>query len=96
MKIKKKTIVSKQKVLEKDKERKALYLVILIIVIVDVLLFLGIFPAIEDKIVSAAKDSSVDITAVSKASLVILIDIVLFVSLFMIISRMMKKRGYVR
>jgi len=93
MKIKKKTTVNKNKSLENNNERKALYLVVLIIVIIDVLLLYGVFPVIEDQIVSSAKDSTVDITAVSKAALLILIDIVLFVSLFIVFSRVLKKRG---
>ncbi len=92
MKIKKKTIKQKAVSPAGGNERNIFSLVILIILLVDLLLMLAAFPAIDDMMATSLEPDSAERALMFKTTLVISIDVFLFVTLFMILSRRSSKK----
>ncbi len=90
MKIKKKT--HGKKTSSGGRERKIFFKVILIILLVDVLLLAIVFPNISDILSPELDPGSAYSTQSSAAMIIILIDIVLFIPLYMTLTRISAKR----
>lgn len=91
MKIKKR-MSGKKKKLSGSKEYKKIFIVMLIILLVDLLLLTLVFPNISDILSPERDDGSAYSTQSSITMIIILIDIILFVPLYMVLTSKAKKR----
>ena len=83
-KIKKRAPVHKKKSVMQEGERTAVFAATFIIVVVDLLLFIAVFPMLDDIITPAEGSGG---TVVLKTIIITVVDIALFVSVFLIVSR---------
>ncbi len=90
MKIKKKVKFHKVSSPKKGKERNIFSLVILFILLTDLLLMLYAVPGIDDMMATSLEPDSAEKALMFKTTLVIVIDVFLFVTLFMFLSRRYK------
>ena len=90
-KIKKRNVVQKKKTVMNDNERIAVFVSVAVILVVDVLLFLTVFPMIDDKAFVTTDYGSGGIM-VFKVIIIMVVDIALFIISFLVVSRTAKSR----
>ncbi len=90
-KIKKRVSAQKKKPAMQESERIAVFVAVAVILVVDVLLFLTVFPIIDDKSFLTTDYGSGGIL-VFKIIMIMVVDIALFIISFLAVSRRVKPR----
>ncbi len=91
MKIKKKNIRPKHSLQTEGIDRNIFWLVIIIILITDLLLMYTAFPAIDNMMAAGMDPGRADSPLMFKVTMLVIIDIFLFVTLYMFFSRRQAK-----